>query len=197
MSSPGDVNRTESRNHQAVRPPVASLLEISEAMRAQEVPPVDWMGGGFPGGWGGGRCEDFFWQTWQLMNFFFFFCVFFFSWWTLCHGWQILFIFCNLCILFVFFPFTVRMGNFCASHFVRLDLSWRWDVFLLFWSCWITFLMSMKMFRKTVLIFPFFFRGVKKVIRTFAVPLRLNQKKHPHCQMVWICKPNKVGLRVW
>lgn len=157
-----------SRNYQAVRPPVASLLEISEAMRAQEVPPVDWMGGWVSGGLGG----------WQLMNFFFFVCVFF-SLWNLCHGWQILFIFCNLCILFVFFL-----------------LLWGWEIFVLhillgwifhegemfffcfgvvgwpFWCLW-------RCFEKLFSSFLFFGGGVKKVIRTFAVPLRLHQRNIP------------------
>lgn len=97
----------------AVRPPVASLLEISEAMRAQEVPPVDWMGGvGFRGGWLGGRCAYIFFD--KLGNgCISFLCVFFFCFlWNLCHGWQILFFF----VIYVFFCFFL--------------LLWGWEIFV-------------------------------------------------------------------
>lgn len=162
MSHPGDVMVGTSSNQKGGASPsglVAGDFGSHESSRGS----ASWLDGGgwFPGGLVGWKMCIFFLTNLAIDEFLF--CVFFFFCflWNLCHGWQSLFFF----VIYVFcwvFPFTVRMGNFCVSHFVRLDLSWRWDVFLLFWSCWITFLMSMKMFRKTVLIFPFFFWGEKR-----------------------------------
>lgn len=77
-------------------------------------------------GWGGlvsggvGWVEDvhIFFLTNLAMDAFLF-CVFFFLLFVEFMSWLTNFIFfCNLRI-FLFFPFTVRMGNFCVSHFVR------------------------------------------------------------------------------
>ena len=79
-------------------------------------------GGWFPGGLVGWKMCIFFLTNLAIDEFLF--CVFFFS--AFCgiyvmvdkvYFFFVIYVFCW------FFPFTVRMGNFCVSHFVRLDLS--------------------------------------------------------------------------